>query len=532
MPRTIHHQQATTRSPQHSPNIGSNSRRDRTPESGVGSGRGRSPRKVEVISIFNARPPQKRKIILATVSFVAALLPFCDTIYLPSLNNIRRDLNTTETLVNVSVAIYLFMNGLASLVWGPLSDRFGRKIILLISLGVFVASSIACIFSPSIAVLIIFRAIQGAAVSSTLAVGQGAVADIYPPHRRGWATGIFFVPVLVGPVIGPLIGGALSARFGWRSTFVLLAILSFVILVIVLIILPETQHYIFIKRFHKQQNKEVIQQGDLVSKPTFQKPWVPLRFLTDMTILPYAVLATATFSGLFISLTLFGSYLQAKPYKKGETITGVLFVPAGFAMLVGSLLGGWISDKAGSYFGSDYPEGRLVPAIFFATLTPIGLLIYGWAFHYRVHLSAGIIGQIVLGFGQSVQQPGVFAYLTAKKQKDAAAASAANSVLNFCGAGVGVTVAAILQEAMGIGPFYSLLSGLNILAITVAGALVFRALKPYRLGRGSSKGKVVPKEIPLGTISDKTNGVSHQAPPASPMQSSYDYTTIEDDSYF
>jgi multidrug resistance protein len=463
-----------------------------------------SPPYIEELSIYAIRSNARCKFILGIVSLTAILLPFCDTIYLPSLGTIERDLQTSATLVAISISIYLFMNGLFSMVWGPLSDRFGRKLVLLVALAFFVVVSIVCIFAPNIIVLIVFRAIQGAAVSATLVVGQGTVADIYSAEHRGWYTGIFFVPFLVGPVIGPLIGGALSAKFGWRSTFVLLTCFSFLILLGILFLLEETQQYIAMQRFERQHPGKRIKDDDRQERPHFQKPWLALRFLIDMATIPYIAVATTTFAGLFTSLALFGSYLAEEPYKKDETIIGVLFVPTGVVMLVGSLLGGWLSDKASLYFTSSCPEGRLVPGMIFSVLTPIGLMIYGWAFHYRVHLAGGIIGQMVLSFGQSVYQPTVFAYLTAKYQNDAAAASAANSVLNFCGAGVGVTIAGPLQNVMGIGGFYSLLSGINIVTILAASLILFRCVRASRLGHIVLDQAQNPTQLPMSTVANGT----------------------------
>ncbi|CAF3019342.1 unnamed protein product, partial [Rotaria sp. Silwood2] len=146
-------------------------------------------------------------------------------------------------------------------------------------------------------------------------------------------------------------------------------------------------------------------------------------------------------------------------------------------MLTSNLLGGWLSDKANLYFTSNCPEGRLVPGVALSLLNPFGLIIYGWAFHFRVHLAVGIIGHMMLSFGQSVFLPGLYAYLTAKKQKDAAAASAVNSLLSFCGAGIGVTIAVPVQNAIGGGIFFSILSGINIVVILAAALIIFRCIK-------------------------------------------------------
>ena len=451
------------------------------------------PYPIENISIYNVRTNLKRNLILVAASFVAFLLPFCDTVYLPALNTIGNDLNTSETLVAVSVSIYLFMNGICSLVWGSVSDRFGRKITTITTLIIFVAVSIVCIFAPNIIVLIVFRALQGATISATLVIGQGIVADIYPVISRSSATGIFFIPVLIGPVVGPLIGGSLSNAFSWRSTFIFLTILSTIALIVVFLLVPETHQYFVKERYNKAHPKKLITDAEPNEMPTFKAPWKPLIFLADLTIFPYIIVATTTFTGLFISLTLFPKHLHDAPYNYNETIIGVLFVPTGVMMLIGSFIGGWLSDKSSLHYKDDKcPEGRLVPAIAFSIFTPIGLIIYGWTFHYKLNLAGPIIGQIVLGFGQSVLQPGVFAYLTVKKQQEAAGASAANTALNFCGAGIGVTIAVPLQNAMGTGPLFSLVSGINIVGITVASILLCKQIR--RANHAATQSKNVALE--------------------------------------
>jgi multidrug resistance protein len=462
---------------------------------------------VEEMSIYNVRTNLKRHLILAAASFVGFLLTFSDTVYLPALNAIQNDLNTSQTLVVVSVSIYLFMNGIFSLVWGPISDRFGRKITIIVTLTVFVTVSIVCIFAPNIAVFIVFRALQGAAVSATLVVGQGIVADIYPAKSRGSATGIFFMPVLIGPVIGPLIGGGLSGAFGWRSTFICLTILSFVILVMMFFLVPETHQYFVKERFHKANPNKRITDAEPNNKPSLEAPWKPLTFLADLTIVFYIIVATTTFTGLFISVALFSIHLHDTPYNYSEAIIGVLFIPTGVASLIGSLFGGWLSDKSSLHYKDEIcPEGRLVPGIAFSILTPIGLIIYGWSFHYKVHLTGPIIGLVVLTFGQSILQPGVFSYLTAKKQKEAAMVSAANTALNFGGAGIGVTVAVPLQTAMGTGPFFSLICGINVVAIAVASILVYKQIRKMKRVAVQQKDTVLETTKPDDSIVACANG--------------------------
>ncbi|CAF4928987.1 unnamed protein product, partial [Rotaria sp. Silwood1] len=107
------------------------------------------------------------------------------------------------------------MSGICSLFWGCVSDRFGRKLTTITSLVVFVIASIICVFAHHIAVLIVFRAIEGGAVSATLVVGQALVADIYPEEGRGYTEtiiGVLFVPCGVAMFTTSITSGWLSDK--------------------------------------------------------------------------------------------------------------------------------------------------------------------------------------------------------------------------------------------------------------------------------------------------------------------------------
>ncbi|CAF1565359.1 unnamed protein product [Adineta ricciae] len=433
---------------------------------------------IKEVSIYHIRTNRERNIILGTLSMIAFLLPFCDTVYLPALNAITDSLKTSDTFVVISISIYLFMSGLFSLIWGSISDRFGRKYTMIVALTIFVLASIVCIFAPNIMVFIVSRAIEGGAVSSTLVIGQALMTDIYPEEKRGSITGFFFLPFNIGPVIGPLIGGPLSDTFGWRSTFVFLVICSFVVLVAMLIFVPETHQHFVQERFHKDNPSKRIIDAIYNKKPRFEKPWKSLTYLNDLTIIPYIAVSASTFATLYTSLSLSSTYLHQNPYNYSETIIGVLFVPCGVAMFTASLLGGWISDKASNYFGREKcPEGRLVPGLILSTCTPIGLMIYGWTFHYKTHLSGPLIGQILLSFGQAILEPAVSSYLTIKKPEEAAAICAVNTFANFCAAGVILTGAIPLESVIGTGPFFCLMCSINVFTIGFASILVVKCIK-------------------------------------------------------
>ena len=432
----------------------------------------------EYVSIYKIHGPLKRSLILATASIMAFLLTFSDTVYLPSLNAAKTTFHTSDILVTLSVSIYLFTSGILSLLWGPLSDRLGRKITIVVALIIFLAASIACALASNIIILIVFRAVQGAAISAAMVVGRAVVADIYPVESRGWGTGIFYLTVLIGPIIGPLVGGATAGAFGWQSTFIMLSILSLLILVVVFVCVPETHQYFVRVQFEKSNPNKYIIDATPEEKPVFQKPWKPITLLFDMAIAPYILLANLTFSGLFISLTVFSNHLHDPPYSYGETTIGILFVPCGVIMLFGSLLGGWLSDRARKYYADmKCSEGCLVPTLAFSILGPIGLVIYGWTFHYRLHLAGPIMGQILLGLAYSVLAPGMSAYLSAKKQEQAAALSAVGNFLECLISSIFVTLTVPLSNVIGTGPLFSLICGINVIAIFLVSMLVFKSIR-------------------------------------------------------
>ncbi|KIY93653.1 putative MFS-type transporter ydgK [Monoraphidium neglectum] len=234
-------------------------------------------------SIYDTWTDRKRYTLLGLMSFATFLVPFSDTVYLPSLTVIQKDLNTTATLMAATVAVYLFTVGLSALFWGPFADRYGRRKSMLIASFLFTAFSIGCVFAPNIAALVALRALQGAAVSAMMVSSNAVLADSWEPAQRGKAMGIFMIPTLVGPIVGPLLGGGLSQGLGWRSTFVAMAICGGAIFLALLFFMEETNHHHVLKRIRTVEGLQAaksIREHDSIPKPVFRAPWYPLRRAT------------------------------------------------------------------------------------------------------------------------------------------------------------------------------------------------------------------------------------------------------------
>lgn len=413
------------------------------------------------------------------------MVPLTDTIILPTLVQISLNLpNSSEDGAAALVSVYMAAVGIFTLVWGPLSDTYGRRLILLLSLVLYLGVTIGCVFSPDMPTLIILRAVQGSVTGSCIAITQGMVADVFAPSERGEALGLYFVPLLVGPIISPVIGGVLADSVNWRGVFMLLAGLSAPMLLLVFFT-PETQHWagvlagrergiFYVEGFAEKEGgadekgkdagemMDSVEAGGqqprelLTSPPPFVPPWKPLAYLIDPPLSPYILHASVMFGVLFSSLSSFPALLVAR-WAYSPAVVGALYLPVGFAMMAASVIGGKWSDAAGAKDPSR-PSARLFPSLVGSLSIVAGALVFGWGFHFS-SLPVVIIGHCLIGAGHAFFSPGFFAYLSSLKQKEAAGASAAALAASFAAAGVTISAGVPAINTLGVGGWFSLLAG-------------------------------------------------------------------------
>ena len=190
-------------------------------ESIVATSKNKKPSIMKLIRLgFNYNPGdvkknQRLKIVFAA-SISAFLGPISTTVYTPSIPTIGHDFNVTDSEVMSTASIYLMISGLMPLIWGPISDKFGRRISLLSASIIFCLTSIASAFTWNIHSLIAFRILQAIGAAACLTVGSASIADSHSPEVRGRAMGYYLLGPLMGPVMGPTIGGVIATYLGWR----------------------------------------------------------------------------------------------------------------------------------------------------------------------------------------------------------------------------------------------------------------------------------------------------------------------------
>ena len=176
----------------------------------------------------------------AVLAMLTALGPLSTDFYLPSLPDIVRVMETDVAGAQATLSAFLFGFAGGQILWGPLSDRLGRRPVLLVGLGIFVVATLACALAPSIEALTIARAVQALGASGPIVLGRAMVRDLYEGPRAGRELARMGMIMGLVPAIAPVLGGVLQQAFGWRSTFVASLAFAAALIGVVILILPET----------------------------------------------------------------------------------------------------------------------------------------------------------------------------------------------------------------------------------------------------------------------------------------------------
>lgn len=186
---------------------------------------------------FGERPPLAFVALLGAMAAVPAMTM---DMYLPSMPEMTRDLGTTQSLVQGTISGLMLGSAVGQLLWGPISDRFGRRRPFMIGVALHVLMSIACAFAPDIYFMLAARILQGIGSAATIVSAFAALRDRYTgPAASAALSGIQSI-VAIAPLVAPSIGGFIAHHWGWRAVFLALAAVGLGVIALVAFLLEET----------------------------------------------------------------------------------------------------------------------------------------------------------------------------------------------------------------------------------------------------------------------------------------------------
>lgn len=254
--------------------------------------------------------PAGRVVLL--LALLIGLQPLSTDLYLPALPALTTGLGASMTQAQLTLMALVLAMGLSQLFWGPVSDRFGRRPVLLVGLAAYALASLACALAPSIGLLIFWRAVQGVAMGAGVVCGRALVRDLYEPAEgaRVMSKGMSGLALIA--CASPPLGGLLSDLYGWRVAMSTLAVFGLVTLALLLWGYEETV---------RQKDARALAPGSLLAN------W--LLVLRHPTFQAFAALTAVSYAGLFTILAASSFvYIQVLGWSK----TGY-----GLAMLANSL---------------------------------------------------------------------------------------------------------------------------------------------------------------------------------------------------
>jgi MFS transporter, DHA1 family, multidrug resistance protein len=183
---------------------------------------------------------QYRHRLAIILGALTAIGPLAIDMYLPALPAIAQDLAVPIAAVQRSLPAYFIGISVGQAIYGPLSDRLGRKPALLVGLAIFVSASLGCAVAGSANQLVFFRFLQALGGCAPLVVPRAVVRDYFDGRDAVRMLSMLILVMMLGPILAPLIGGQLLVRFGWRSVFFVLAGYALTWLVVEAWLLPES----------------------------------------------------------------------------------------------------------------------------------------------------------------------------------------------------------------------------------------------------------------------------------------------------
>lgn len=392
--------------------------------------------------------PVRRPPVLALVA-VSALSPFAINSVVPSMPAIEHAFRTDYGRVQLILSMFLAAIAISQIVIGPLSDRFGRRPVLLVGFVLFIAACIASPFAPSIEALIAIRVVQGASGCVGIVLGRAIVRDLFERRQAASMLGYVTMGLAVAPMLAPSIGGQLQEHFDWTAIFWFMAVLGLACLVITWIYVPETNR-------HRTQ------------RLSFGSMFSDFGQLLRSTEFLLFTASSSLSTGVFFAFLGGAPYISERMLHLSPGVYGLWFAVAP----VGYALGNFISGRFTERFG----VARMI-----LTGSMLGFIAASLP---GLFFASGVLGaatlfmpMMLIGLANGISLPSAIAGAISVRPEIAGAASGLSGAAQI---GTGAVLSAIAGAALASGsvtPMFALMAGAALLAVVV-GIVIFWRNRP------------------------------------------------------
>lgn len=363
-----------------------------------------------------ARPPS-----LWILIAISTISPLSMNIYLPSMAGMVTAFDTTTGMVQLTMSLFLVSIAVSTIVLGPLSDRFGRRPVVLWGMVLYVVSSVLCLLAPTIEALIAARVLQALGGCTGIVLSRAIIRDLYERDKAASMIGYVTMGLAIGPMLAPVVGGLLDQFYGWQGGFYTMPILGIAVLGVAWYNLHETNF----KR-SPGGGLGLLWQNmcTVMREPVFWAFSLVVGFTSSVY---FAFLGGAPF--------IAGNILGMPPSEMGFYFT---FIAVGY--IIGNFISGRIAERIGVFpmivFGS------VLPAIAVAAVALVLILDIGYPL-------ALFVPMFFVGLGNGICLPSaVSGAVSAKADLAGAASGLAGSIQIGSGAISSALVAWMLSDTM------------------------------------------------------------------------------------
>ena len=352
---------------------------------------------------------------ILTLTLIAGLSALTMNIFLPSLPGMASYFGVPYGFMQLSVALYLVLSAVLQIIIGPLSDRFGRRPVLLWSIGLFLLATVGTLLAPNAMTFLIFRMAQ-AVIAAGMVLSRAVVRDMVSDAEAASMIGYVTMGMTVVPMIGPVIGGLLDEAFGWHANFALLLVVGLAVGWLVWADMGETA----------------------VLKPTSFKAQLATypQLLASPRFWGY-VMAAAFASGCFFAYLGGAPFVGTEVFGQSSSRVGMLFALTAIGYTMGNFLAGRYSVRVGMNHMVLY--GTLVTSAGLGLLTVLTAL----------HLSGPVVFfglTVFLGIGNGLALPNANAGILSVRPELAGTASGLGGAI-IIGGGAGLAALAGVHGA-------------------------------------------------------------------------------------